>query len=120
MPAAIPELPPPNDDDKIGPDNLKTDERTLLNPPADPPLPESPDSPSPFPEPLLDPDELPKSPLLEPDELPRTPLLNPANFCEIADIFGVMTPEMRAWKFGIGIGGSIPSCLFFSIFVLSN
>lgn len=97
LPAAIPPLPPPIDADKIGPDNLKTEERTLLKPLAGAGLPESSSASSPLvveapPPPLL-------LPLLEPEELPKipvTPLLRPANFCEIADIFGVIIPEIRA------------------------
>lgn len=98
-----PELPPPNEADKIGPDNLKTDERMLLKPPADPPLPFESESLFPL---LLPPLLLP---LLEPAELPRTPLLKPANVCETAVILGVMMPEMSDWKSGIGRGASIPN-----------
>lgn len=120
LPAAIPPLPPPIDADKIGPESLKTDERTLLRPLAGAGLPES--SSSPLVElPLLPPLLLP---LLEPAELPKTPLLKPplrpANLDEIAEIFGVMMPEMSDWKSGTGLGGSIPAARFFSIFDLSN
>lgn len=118
-PAAIPPLPPPIDADKIGPDNRKTEERTLLKPLAGAGFAFS-SSSSPLVEAPLPPLLLP---LLEPEELPKipvTPLLSPAKVCEIAEIFGVMMPEMRAWKLGTGCGGSIPASLFFSIFVLSN
>lgn len=121
-PAASPPLPaPPIEADKIGPDNLKTEERTLLKPLAGAGFAES-SSSSPLP---FDEDPFPPLllPLLEPEELPKmpvTPLLSPANFCEIAEIFGVIMPDMRAWKLGTGCGASIPSCLFFSIFDLSN
>jgi hypothetical protein len=120
LPAAIPPLPPPIDADKIGPDNLKTEERTLLKPLAGAGFAFS-SSSSP-----VDEDPLPPLlllPLDEPEELPRipvTPLLSPANVCEIAEIFGVMMPEISAWKLGTGCGGSIPAARFFSIFVLSN
>ena len=121
LPAAIPPLPPPPiDADISGPDNLKTVETMLLNPLAGAGLESSSSSSLPL-------DELPLLPLLlpllDPDELPRTPVnppLRPANFCETAEIFGVMMPEMRAWKFGTGFGASIPAALFFSMFVLSN
>lgn len=121
-PAESPPLPPPPiDADKIGPDNLKTVDRMLLSPLAGAGL-ESSSSSSPVDAlsllfPLL-------PPLLDPDEPPRTPLLNPplrpANFCDTAEIFGVMMPEMRAWKLGTGFGASMPAALFFSMFVLSN
>lgn len=103
VPAANPppELPPPNEAERIGPDNLNTDERMLLKPPADPPPPFESASLLPLPPLLL--------PLLDPDELPRTPLLKPANVCDTAVIFGVMMPEMSDWKFGTGFGGSIPN-----------
>lgn len=38
----------------------------------------------------------------------------------MAEIFGVMMPEMRAWKFGTGWGASIWCWRFFSMFPLSN
>lgn len=81
LPADVPPLPPPIDADKIGPDNLKTEERILLNPFAGAGLAFSSSKSSPDVE-----DELPLPlllPLLEPEELPNipvTPLLRPANF----------------------------------------
>lgn len=102
--------PPPIDADRIGPDSLKTDERIPPSPPAAlPPLESSDEWPPP---------ELPDDD--DPDEPPRTPLLNEPNFCVIAEIFGEMMPEMRAWKLGIGWGVSMLCCLFFSMLPLSN
>lgn len=112
------EAPPPNDADKSGPESRKTDETIPLNPPAAlPPLVSSPSSDSPLPPPpLLPPDNDPD----DPADPPRIPLLNEPNFWVIAEILGVMMPEMRAWKLGTGAGAEIPSCLFFSMLVLSN
>lgn len=103
--------PPPNEAERIGPERRRTDERIPLSPPAAlPPLPES-SSEAPWPD---DPDED------EPEEPPSTPLLNEPNFCVIAEIFGEMIPERSSWKLPMGFGVSMPSCLFFSMLLLSN
>lgn len=94
-----------------GPESRRTAEIIPLSPPAALPPVASPPSTWPLPE---DP------PAADPDELPRTPLLSDPNFCVIAEIFGVMTPEMRSWKLWMGAGDSMLCCLFFSIFDLSN
>lgn len=101
-------LPPPSAEDKSGPESRRTEDRIPFSAPPEPPvLLPSAESPSPELPPLLPPDNPDKPPADDepPDKLPddpSTPLLSELTFDEIAEIFGVIIPDIKAWKLGIG------------------
>lgn len=127
-----PPLPDADDDDKIGPDNCKNDDKMLPEPDdgAAAGAPRSSESssnslPGTAGAPPLDkPPKLLKPLKLEPpDNPPKAPvdaLLNAPNFVVMAAIFGWITACNNEDSDVIGVGGLMPYCSFLAIFVLSK
>lgn len=111
----------PDEDDRIGPDNLNNDDTIPPNPAELPPLASPPPPPPPIVTPIEPPPPCPppEEPLKAPPKPPNEPLKLPI-FDVMAEILGVITDEINVWKLFIGCGDSMWCCLFLAIFAWSN